>query len=102
MEKPYSKFTEDWKDIMLDLGRNGKSNKDIFTSLKIGHSTHFNLLRRSEEYKQVYNQYLELHEAYWLDKAKQALEQDLDFNTQDFFLLMGNKHRHKWNNKCKK
>lgn len=102
MEKPYKKFPDDWRSKMIMLGKQGKSNKDIFSLFKIGHSTHFNLLRRSEDYYNAYQEYLEFHEAFWLDKAKQAISDGLDLNVKNFFLLMGNKHRNKWNNKCKK
>jgi hypothetical protein len=54
------------------------------------------LLRRNEEYRNVYEQYLVLHEQHWLDKAKEALEQGEDFNTSMFILIMGNKQRKRW------
>lgn len=99
MEKPYIKFGDNWRNELIELGRLGKSNKDIFKHFKIGHTTHFNLLRRSQEYKDAYDEYLIQHEAHWLNKAKHAIENNEEFNTKFFFLLMGNKHRKTWNNK---
>jgi hypothetical protein len=93
---PGTTFPENWKEIMLNAGREGKTNVEFFPMLKIKHSTHFTLLRRNDEYKEVYEQYLLLHEQHWLDKAKAAIEQGQDFNTSMFILMMGNKQRKRW------
>ena len=93
---PDTTFPSNWKELVLNAGKEGKPNIDIFPMLNIKHSTHFTLLRRNEEYRQVYEQYLLLHEQHWLDKAKAALENGGDFNTSMFILIMGNKQRKRW------
>jgi hypothetical protein len=100
---PGTTFPKDWKEIILTTGREGKSNKDFFPLLNIGHSTHFKLLRIDQEYKEVYDQYLLEHENYWVNVAKKVIEEQIgDFNLRLWNLLMGNKHRQTWKNANKK
>jgi len=96
-----TKLPENYKEIMIDCGKSGQTNQYFFKLLRIGHTTHFDLLKENEEYAKAYEEYKEHHEAYWLDKARQAILQGEDFNTKKFFLMMGNKHRQKWKNHAK-
>jgi hypothetical protein len=95
---PGTTFPANWKQIMFDAGKQGRNNTDFFGALNIKHSTHFTLLRRNEEYRKAYEQYLIYHEQHWLDKAKVVLEQggENNFNAAMFLLLMGNKQRKRW------
>lgn len=93
---PTTTFPDNWKEQVIQLGKEGKSNLEIFNLLNIGHSTHFKLLRRNIEYLQVYEKYLLEHETFWLGKAKETIETNQDFDNRLFFLIMGNKHRTRW------
>lgn len=96
---PGTTFPNNWKEIILDHGKTGKSNKDFFPLLNIGHSTHFKLIRVNEEYKKVYDQYLVLHENYWVEMARKVIEENNSkFDVKLWHLLMGNKHRKTWKN----
>jgi hypothetical protein len=97
---PNTTFPENWKEIMITAGKEGKPNQYFFKLLKIGHSTHFNLLKRDKEYTEVFNQYLQCHETWWVNQAKTIIEKDggNKFNTQLFLLMMANKQRKRWSN----
>lgn len=100
---PNTTFPKDWKEIMVEAGKQGKPNQYFFKLLNIGHSTHFNLLKRDKEYQEVYNLYLQCHETWWVNQAKNIIEKDGGgkFNTQLFLLVMANKQRNRWSKNAK-
>jgi len=91
-------FRPDWKEIMLEAGRKGKPYSYFQDRIGIGHTHHHRLVKRNEEYRLAFEEYLVLHENWWLDQAKKMIEKDggETFDTRLFVLMMGNKHRKTW------
>lgn len=100
---PGTTFPDNWKEIMIEAGKQGLHNQELFSKLKLGHSTHSVLLRRNEEYKTVYEEYLIHHENYWVNRVQEELIENgaMKFNAKLFVLLMGNKQRTRWKSKKK-
>ena len=59
-------FPENWKEIMIDCGKRGKNQTEIFIKLNIHHSTHYDILERNEEYREAYEEYLQHPKALFL------------------------------------
>lgn len=89
-------FPENWKEIMLECGRKGLPNSCYTKQLDLSHTTHNKIKERDEEYRKVYQEYLLLHETWWLDQVKEALEKQENIDARLFQLMMGNKQRKRW------
>lgn len=91
----------DWKEELIELGKNGKNNEDAYKLLGITHSTFIRMVKRNEEFRIAYEEYLKYHESYWINKVKEAIIENggSEIDTRLFVLLMGNKQRKIWKRK---
>jgi len=62
-------FPENWKDLILDLGRQGKNKLDFAIELNISRKTLYRLMDRSDEFRGTINQALELSEKWFIKVA---------------------------------
>jgi hypothetical protein len=91
-------FPENWKEIMIDCGKRGKNQTEIFIKLNIHHSTHYDILERNQEYKETYEEYLQHCEQWWYDKAHEAIVDGKSkmFNQNLWSMIMRNKFKANW------
>lgn len=69
-------FPENWKEVVLDLGRQGKNKLDFAIELGIGRKTLYSLMDRSDEFRNTIKEALELSEAWFVSKAVQRWGED--------------------------
>ena len=69
-------FPENWKEVVLDLGRQGKNKLDFAIELGIGRKTLYSLMDRSEEFRNTINEALELSEKWFVSKALERWGED--------------------------
>lgn len=69
-------FPEKWKEIVLDLGRQGKNKLDYAIELGISRNTLYRLMERSEEFMSTINQALALSEKWFIDVAVKRWGED--------------------------
>ena len=62
-------FPENWKEVILDLGRQGKNKLDFAVELGIGRRTLYSLMDRSDDFRSTINQAMELSEKWFIDVA---------------------------------
>jgi hypothetical protein len=91
-------FPENWKEIMIDCGKRGKNQTEIFIKLNIHHSTHYDIMERNEEYKDTFEEYLQHCEQWWYDKAHEAVVDGKSkyFNQNLWSMIMRNKFKSSW------
>jgi len=92
------RFPSNWKEIMIECGKNGQHNTAIFKALNIHHDTHYEIMKRNEEYAQVYNEYLKHCEDWWFESARDAIMEGKSkmFNQHLWLTIMKNKFRQTW------
>lgn len=69
-------FPENWKEVILDLGRQGKNKLDYAIELNISRNTLYRLMERSEEFMSTINQALALSEKWFIDVAVKRWGED--------------------------
>jgi hypothetical protein len=69
-------FPENWKEVVLDLGRKGKNKLDYAVALNIGRRTLYSLMDRSEEFRNTITRALELSEKWFIDVAVKKWGED--------------------------
>jgi hypothetical protein len=88
-------FPENWKEVVLDLGRQGKNKLDYAVELGIGRRTLYSLMDRSEEFRNTINKALELSEKWFIDVAVKKWGEDgaRGLNTQFMKYYLYNVYR---------
>ena len=91
-------FPPDWREIMIECGKQGKNNSEIFIKLNIHHDTHYEIMKRNEEYQDAYNEYMKHCEQWWFNKAHEAISgpDSKRFNDKLWTTIMKNKFRDGW------
>lgn len=69
-------FPENWRDKILNLGRQGKNKIHYAVELGIARNTLYRLMERSPEFLSTINEALELSEKWFLDIALNKWEED--------------------------
>ena len=69
-------FPPNWKEVLLDLGRQGKNKLDFAIELKISRNTLYRLMERSEEFMSTINEALSLSEQWFVSKAVERWGED--------------------------
>lgn len=87
-----------WKEIMLDAGRQGKHITQFLIELGIGWDSHYALLERNKKYSESFQEYQKLCEQWWFEKARQAMDETegAGFNTRLWQVIMTNKFKDNW------
>lgn len=91
-------FPENWKEIMIDCGKRGKNQTEIFIKLNIHHSTHYEIMERNQEYKDTFEEYLKHCEQWWYDAAHESIVNGKSkmFNQNLWSMIMRNKFKNNW------
>ena len=93
-----STMTPQWKEIILDAGRNGKHITQFLIELGISWDSHHALLKRNKEYLEAFHEYQKLCENYWFNMAhsSMATNEGMGFNTRLWQVIMTNKFKDGW------
>ena len=88
-------FPENWKEVILDLGSQGKNKLDFAVALGIGRRTLYSLMDRSDEFRSTINKALELSEKWFIDVAVKKWGEDgaRGLNTQFMKYYLYNVYR---------
>jgi len=97
-KKAEDRFPENWKEIIIDLGKQGKHLSAIWIALRICKDTHYELLKRNEEYDATYQEYLKYCEDWWFEQARESIVMGKSkmFNQHLWTNVMKNKFRENW------
>ena len=69
-------FPPNWKEVILDLGRQGKNKLDFAIELGISRNTLYRLMERSEEFMSTINEALSRSEQWFVSKAVERWGED--------------------------
>ena len=88
-------FPENWKEVLLDLGRQGKNKLDFAIELGISRNSLYRLMDRSEEFRSTINEALALSEKWFVDVAVKRWGEDgaKGLNTQFMKYYLQNVYR---------
>jgi len=97
-KKVEDRFPSNWREIMLEIGKQGKNNSALFIALNIHHDTHYELLKRNEEYAEAYEEYLKHCEEWWFEQARDSILEGRSktFNQHLWTTIMKNKFKRDW------
>jgi len=92
------RFPSNWKEIMINLGKEGKNNSAIYIALNIHMDTHYEIMKRNEEYRLAYEEYLKECENWWYERAREAIMEGKSkmFNQHLWTTIMKNKFKREW------
>jgi hypothetical protein len=94
-----SYINPEWKNIILDAGRNGKHITQFLIELGLSFQSHRNLLNRSKEYKLIFDEYQKLCEHWWYERMYESVVkgESNKFNQRLWTIIMKNKFKENWN-----
>jgi hypothetical protein len=94
-----SYINPEWKNIILDAGRNGKHITQFLIELGLSFQSHRNLLNRSKEYKLIFDEYQKLCENWWYERMYESVVkgESNKFNQRLWTIIMKNKFKENWN-----
>lgn len=89
---------ENWKEIILQSGREGKHLSDFVLKLGYSYESHYQLIKRNREYSDTIKEYNVLCEQWWYEQARTAVErgESNKFNQRLWTVVMKNKFRDNW------
>lgn len=98
--RPRAEYTipKEWKEIILDAGRQGKHISNFIITLGISYDTHYQLIKRNWEYSETIKEYNKLCEEWWYSKMWESVEkgESNKFNQRLWTIIMKNKFRDNW------
>lgn len=88
-------FPEDWKSVVMELGKNGKNRIHFMNALNISRNAFNNLLERSKDFKETIDQALQLSEQWFINKALENYDEKYgrDLNSNFFKYYLQNVYR---------
>ena len=89
---------EDWKEGLLQLGREGKYKLHFANYLNIRRDLMYRIMDRDPEFSDTIRQALQLSEMWWVNKVSDAFENDTSnrFNATLWKYYMSNIYRDSW------
>lgn len=87
-----------WKEIILDAGRNGKHITQFLIELGISWDAHYEMIKRNVEYSKTIKEYNKLCEHWWYEKMYESVQKGESnrFNQRLWTIIMKNKFRDNW------
>jgi hypothetical protein len=94
-----SYINPEWKNIILEAGRNGKHITQFLIELGLSFQSHRNLLNRSKEYRLIFDEYQKLCEHWWYERMYESVlnGESNKFNQRLWTIIMKNKFKENWN-----
>lgn len=88
----------DWKEMILQSGREGKNNTDYLIKLNISAAVSYDLIKRNKEFAETIEEYKKLCEQWWFNKAQEAFAENKSntVNQKLWLTIMKNKFRDNW------
>ena len=101
MKKVETTFPENWREIILHSGTEGKHITDFLIKLNISWEAHDKLLDRNKEYRETVNDYRKLCEQWWFNNAHNHMVENggRNYNARLWSLIMRNKFGKNWSDK---
>jgi hypothetical protein len=96
--KAETTITPMWKEVILEAGRQGHHISHFLIELGISYETHYQLIKRNQEYSETVKEYNRLCEEWWFGKARESVEKGESnrFNQRLWTVIMKNKFRDNW------
>ena len=93
-----TRLPEDWKDIIIQSGKEGKHVTDFLIILGISWDAHHAMMGRNKEYYQSVQEYQKYCEEYWYNMALQSMATNggAQFNSKLWSLIVRNKFPKNW------
>lgn len=93
-----TRLPEEWKEIIIDAGRNGRHTTDFLITLGISWDAHYAMLLRNKDYYQTVQEYQKYCEQYWFQMAQQSMATNggAQFNSKLWSLIVRNKFPKHW------
>jgi len=101
MKKVETTFPENWKELILESGKEGKHITDFLIKLNISWEAHEKLLERNKEYHETVSSYQKLCEQWWFNNAHNHMIENggRNYNARLWSLIMRNKFGKNWSDK---
>ena len=96
-----TRFPENWKELILQSGKEGKHITDFLIKLDISWETHDHMLERNPDYRETVSDYQKLCEQWWYDNAHNHMMENggRNYNARLWSLIMRNKFGKNWSDK---
>ena len=101
MKKVETTFPENWREIILHSGMEGKHITDFLIKLNISWEAHDKLLDRNPDYRETVSSYQKLCEQCWFNNAHNHMIENggRNYNARLWSLIMRNKFGKNWSDK---
>lgn len=95
------RFPENWKDVLIEIGRGGGNRIDMMLELNVNKETFSRLMDRSPEFMETVNTALSYSEQWWINIAKQEWIKgnSKSINSNHWSLIMRNMFKDNWSDK---
>lgn len=99
LERNKIHLPDQWLDIIIESGKQGKHFTDFLITLGISYDQHQTLLEQNKSYAWAIREYEKFCEQYWFDLARQSMIEDngMGFNSRLWTTIMKNKFPNHWN-----
>lgn len=89
---------ENWKEEILQMGREGKSLVYIVNYLNVNWDTFYRIQERDKEFLETVNKFQELSEQWWMEIARQEWIRgnSKSINSNHWSLIMRNMFKDRW------
>ena len=95
------RFPENWKDVLIEIGRGGGNRIDMMLELNVNKETFTRLMDRSPEFMETVNTALSYSEQWWVNIAKQEWIKgnSKSINSNHWSLIMRNMFKDNWSDR---
>lgn len=89
---------ENWKDIIINLGKEGKNKMYFANALGLHRDTFYKIMKRDPEFNKIVQQALQYSQIWWIENVREAFEQGTSsrLNSNLFKYYMQNVYRDDW------
>lgn len=95
------RFPENWKDVLIEIGKGGGNRIDMMLELNVNKETFTRLMDRSPEFMETVNTALSYSEQWWVNIAKQEWIKgnSKSINSNHWSLIMRNMFKDNWSDR---
>jgi hypothetical protein len=95
------RFPSDWKEKLLEIGRNGGNQTDMLLLLNVSRGTLYRLMERSPDFLNTVNRAMEYSEQWWYNIAKMEWIRgnSKSINSNHWSLIMRNQFGDRWSDR---
>jgi hypothetical protein len=92
------KLPEDWRNTIIDSGKQGKHITDFLIILGITFDQHYTMMERNKDYSSAVQDYQKYCEQYWYNMAYNSMSSNggAQFNSKLWSLIVRNKFPKHW------